>query len=92
MNIDTKAIDMSPCKKVSSTLYCRVSGSYDNMSLVFNGLFVVKRKSVKQNRMSQEFQKIQEFFIFRSLFTSSQAFASWCDSESYRIDWCLNGN
>lgn len=92
MNIDTKAIDMSPCKKVSSTLYCRVSGSYDNMSLVFNGLFIVKGKSVKQNRMFQEFQKIQEFFIFRSLFTSSQAFASWCDSESHRTDWCFNGN
>lgn len=92
MNINAKATDMSPCKKVSSTLYCRASGRYDNMSLVFNGLFTMKGKSVKQNRTFQEFQRIQELFIFRSLFTSSQAVASWCNSDSLRTDWCFNGN
>lgn len=42
--------------------------------------------------MFQEYQTMQEFFIFRLCGTSSQAIPSWCDSDSHRTDGCFNSD
>lgn len=60
------------------------------MALAFKGGFAVK--SAQWNKMFQEYQTTQEFVIFRSWATSSQAIPRLCDSDSHRTDWCFNSD